>query len=424
MSTSGRRLLSAIINEGDVSKYLKLDLYPELFKEGELVLYQTIHNHLAAYGKIITPTTLEQMGMADAIVDAPEPAKYYLDETRKRFLHNSLKAGVQEVSSLLTSHNPEEALAALTKVVMNQHKVRNKRHVTDFRDAHEIVYKMYLAQKQAPSLLGLPYGWETLDEMTGGARAGDFNTIIGRPMMGKTFLMLYAAHRAWKAGRTPLFVTMEMLAGLIHNRLAAMDVKVKLTDLMKAELSTKAFNTMMQKLTDLQHAQKPLWVVDNTVVQTVDDLVMQAMILGADSIFVDAAYLLKRKDKKIGKWEAQNENAEEMKQRVASDLEVPVTASYQFSKGAKKEAKKNKDYEMGMEDVHGSDAMAQLSTVMLGLFDFEGEIEAMKKRTVRILKGRNGETGSFDINWDFSAKMDFSEVKKEAIEEMQLDHLG
>lgn len=426
MSTSGRKLLSSLIHEGDVNAYLKMGLAPHLFKEGEAELFVFVSEHLGKYGKLPSVATIEiAPGLSDALVATDEPAAFYLDEVRLRHLHNSLKAGVQEISSLLTSKNAEEALAVFTRISMDMYKQKQKRHVTDFRDAADMVYATYVAQKSAGNSVSLPFGWNTLDDMSGGARAGDFVSIVGRPMMGKTNLMLYTARHAWKkAGRRPLIVSMEMSAELIHQRLAAVDTQTKLTHLMKAELSTKAFSSMMSQLTDLKQMAKPLWVVDGNVVKTVDDLIMQCHVLQPDSLWIDAAYLLKHSNPRLGKWDRQAENAEMIKERLATDLEMPVVCSYQLSKESAKTKKKDKDSTPSMEDIHGSDAIAQISSLILGLFQFDTDIEALNKRKVSILKGRSGETGEFTINWDFSQKMDFSEYKTPTVENMVMQHLG
>lgn len=428
MSTAGRKLLSSLIQKGDVSTYIRLGLEPHLFKEGELALFDAVNDHLGKFGKLPHPDTIEAK-LPDSLVEAVEPPKFYLQEVERRFLHNTLKASVQQISSLLTEHNQDEALAVLTKVTMDLHRKKHRKHVLDFRDAEEIVYKAYLAMKSNANLVVCPFSWPTLDAMAGGMRDGDFNVIVGRPMMGKTFMMLFVLWMAWRSGRTPLLYSGEMSAEVLIQRLTSMDAKVKLTDLMKAELSTKAFNKMMQHLSELTHAQKPLHVVDGKVVKTVDDLEMQCHILGPDLVGADAAYLLEQKDKKLGKFEAQSKTAQELKQRIAVEYGAPLIASYQFSKGSVKEAKKKaggdgKPAQMGMEDVYGSDYMAQLASVMLGLFEYETDIEAAKRRTVRILKGRNGEVGSFPINWDFSSKMDFTEVEAQQSQEAQLDYMG
>jgi replicative DNA helicase len=426
MSTSGRRLLSAIVKEGSVNTYLKMGLEPDLFKEGEALLFQAIQKHLTKFGTIPKQGTIEALpGMADSIVDAPEPAKFYLAEVEKRYLHNTLKAGVQEITSLLSQTNPEEALEVFTRVTTEMYKKKQRKHVTDFRDALEIVKAQYVAQKGAAGVVALPFGWPTLDDMSGGARKGDFISIVGRPMMGKTFMMLRTGHYGWRsAPRTPLLVSMEMHADLIHTRLAAMDTQTKLTHLMKAQLSTHAFNKMMDKLHDLKGMQRPFWVVDGNVVKTVEDIIMQCHILQPDAVWIDAAYLLKHKNSRLGKWDRQSENAEMIKEQIATDLEMPVIASYQLSKESSKSKKKNKEEKSSMDDIYGRDDIAQLSSLILGLFQFEDDVEALNKRRVQILKGRSGETGEFTINWDFSAKMDFTEYKPEKPAEMQMSHLG
>jgi replicative DNA helicase len=427
MSTSGRKLLSSLITAQDVNSYLKLGLEAHLFKEGEAELFTFVEKHLQKYGKLPHPETIGKApGMADALVETHEAPKFYLQEVNQRYLHNLLKAGVQEITSLLTEKNADEALTVFTRITMDSYKKKNHRHVMDFRDATDIVYSAYVAQKSHGSLISMPFGWPTPDEMSGGARAGDFITIVGRPMMGKTFMMLYTAHQAWaKSNRKPLFVSMEMTSEAITQRLAAMDTKTKLTGLMKAELSTKAFNSMMGKLTELKQMNKPLWVLDNKVVKDTADLKVQCEILQPDSVWIDAGYLLKNRTRGIGKWEKQSEDAEFIKQEIAGDLEIPSIVSYQLSKESAKNKKKGKGHQDGMEDVTGSDAMAQLSTVMFGLFQSETDIEALNTRIVKMLKGRNGESGEFKINWDFSSKMDFSEViPPKSNQEAPMDHLG
>lgn len=425
MSTVGRRLLSALVREGNVTNYVKMSLDKALFRDGEVVLFDAINTHLGKYGALPKQVTIETWpGFEDSITDAPEPSKFYLEETEKRFLHTALKGGVNEITTLLAEKYADEALEVFTRVTTDLYKRKQRRHVTDFRESAGIVHKQYMAQKAASGTVALPFGWGTLDDMSGGARSGDFISIVGRPMQGKTFLMLATARHGWRyAPRTPLIVSMEMHANLIHQRLAAMETSTKLSLLMKGELSTKAYFGMQEKLKELESMQRPLWVVDGSVVKTVDDVIMQCHILQPDCLWIDAAYLLKKSHPKMGKWEAMSENAERLKEQVATDLEMPVICSYQLSKDSAKAKKKNKDEKASMEDIYGSDAIAQLSSVILGLFQFENDVEAMYRRKIEILKGRSGETGEFTVNWNF-AKMDFSEYKPEKPDEVQMNYAG
>jgi hypothetical protein len=87
--------------------------------------------------------------------------------------------------------------------------------------------------------------------------------------------------------------------------------------------------------------------------------------------------------------------------------------SWQFSRAAVSGKKKGKDSaDVGLEDIGYSDAIGQLSSVVLGLFDHESP-ETMHQKLMRLLKGRSGETGEFHINWNFKT-CDFSEAKTPA----------
>jgi replicative DNA helicase len=246
--------------------------------------------------------------------------------------------------------------------------------------------------------------------MSGGIGSGDVCSIIGRPAAGKTFLELYVSRHSWKHGGSPLVVSMEMSNLAISQRLAAMEAKKGLTQLLKGMMTNKGYMTLMDALDGNKDAARPYWLVDGNLTSTVDDIVLLARQLKPSSVLIDGAYLLKHQNNRLTKWDRISENAEMIKQRIAGDLGLPVVCSYQFSREVEKKKKKDGE-KAGLGDIYGSDSIGQLSSLVLGLFE-EENIETQKCRKVDILKGRKGETGEFLINWDFIG-MDFSEIPTE-----------
>jgi hypothetical protein len=105
------------------------------------------------------------------------------------------------------------------------------------------------------------------------------------------------------------------------------------------------------------------------------------------------------------------ENADLMKQELAAI--APLCVSWQFAKTAsKKNAKKGE--KPGLEDIGYSDAIPQVSSVVLATLQEETH-EAYETRVIDILKGRNGEVGRFKTNWNFM-QMDFTEENAQEIE--------
>lgn len=407
MSSAGRRLLSSIVYSGDAHRYITMALTPDLFRESELVLFNAINNHVMQYGVIPAPETIHDLLPDDAgpLVEVPEPPDFYLHEVEARYLHTTLSMLVSQSRELLVEKKADEAFSLITKHLTDLYASKRRRHLFDFRDAYELVLSEYKLAMAGGSPTTLLFGWPTLDEMTGGLREGDFCSYTGRPAAGKTFQLLYTAIQSWVTGTTPLFISMEMNTTIIVQRLAAMATGVNLTKLLKAEMTNEKFALMKAGLKVVGEQDHPLWIVDGNLATKVEDIVFMCHQLKPTSVFVDGAYLLRHKDSRMNKWDKIATNAEMLKQVVATDLGMPVVASYQLNREVTK--KKSAD-KKGVEDIYGSDAIGQLSTVSLGLFQEEG-VETLKGREVTILKGRNGEAGKFKINWDFD-NMDFSEV--------------
>src|SRR4029453_5851452 len=66
---------------------------------------------------------------------------------------------------------------------------------------------------------GVPFGYGFVDRLTGGMQGGDIVLIVGRPGIGKTYTLLNFASRAWKAGYSPMIVSMEMMQLQIARRI-------------------------------------------------------------------------------------------------------------------------------------------------------------------------------------------------------------
>ncbi len=58
---------------------------------------------------------------------------------------------------------------------------------------------------------------------------------------------------------------------------------------------------------------------------------------------------------------------------------------------------------------------------MLGLLQGEA-VETLKRRRVKVMKGRGGEGGEFEVNWDMT-RCDFGERDTGPVDEAELAHL-
>lgn len=231
-----------------------------------------------------------------------------------------------------------------------------------------------------------------------------------------TFLLLYAALQAWKQGFCPMVVSTEMAPMLLIQRLTGMLAGVNYGGIRKAELTTLALTKTKKALKGAAESDTPFWIVDSTLTPNLREVQRTAFQLRPDVLLIDGAYMLSpRADYRGGPYEKVGETARAIKVEVATEMDIPVIASYQFNRDATKQ-KGGKT----LDNIGYSDVIGQVSSIVLGLMEHES-IETLKARQVDILKGRSGEVGGFSIKWLFDT-MDFSELNQSEMY-AQLQHL-
>lgn len=411
--TAGRKYIGALLASGDMKALLGAGSIRHLFRTSEVELFDFVVAHAKKHGALPNPQTV-QAHTKETVAKAEEPPSYYLEIMRARHIELGLKQGMHASSETLKADpaNPLPALQALAEVV-TQLVVDEKKHLMfDMRDAHDVVHAEYVAKAKGSHDEGMALGWPTLDGMAGGVVAGDLISIVGRPASGKTYLGLYSAIHAFKNGKVPMFVSMEMNIAQIRQRLAAIYTHVPVSKIKNAELSTTYKKRLDEGLIAMGQADQPFWIVDGNLTATVEDVFMLAEQLKPDVLYIDGGYLLKHPHER-DRYKRVAENADLIKQLLCKKR--PVVCSWQFARGASKKAK-TKDESVTIDDIGYTDVIGQVSSIVMGLFEEETP-ETWQSRKLQILKGRSGETGSFRVNWDFVG-MNFAEIQEIQLPEL------
>ena len=412
-SSLGMKLVAALAASGDIANFVKLANIGDMLTPIELPAYTFILGFVKNYNKVPDAATIEAHTQVELPPPPAEPAAYYHDLVQRRWFERELKREMKAAADFLGVQGKDAmaALSILRSCVGRLVTRQEANQVTDFRGAYDIVVKDYVSKYNGEDCAGVKMGWPTFDEMTGGLAPGNMVSLVGKIARGKTWQLLYACLHGWREqGLCQMFVSMEMPALEIHQRLAAMHTHIPVKKLTSAELSTIYLKKLRTELLEVQGAKAPLWVIDGNFGATIDDIVLLAQQLKPDSIWIDGGYLVKHPTER-DRYRRVAENAELMKRELASI--APTIVSWQFAKqsgGKTKNANKNNE-KLDLEDIGYSYAIPQVSSIVLGLFE-EESVETMQSRVIEILKGRKGEVGRFRTRWDF-LKMDFSEVLEE-----------
>ena len=422
MSSFGKNFLSALASGGAVGDLIHYGAIDHLFKGNEEQVYAFVKEFVKQYGAIPGTDTIEAH-TGETLSQATEPAGYYFGLMQVRHTETSLKASMKKAAEALQpgGAGSDAALGILSDTVLRLMTQKYGSKIADLRAAYDMLMQVYATQWKGDGEKLLNLGWPYLDKMTGGLRRTDLISYVGRPAMGKTWNLLYGALSGWLAaeadpqdtqGSSRLFISMEMDIVSIEQRLAAMIAKVPASNVKKADMSTKEMSRFKKGLKQIQGAKAPFWIVDGNLTATVEDVYMLARQLKPNAVFVDGAYLLKNPKVK-DRYQRVAENADLLKTWIANEI-GPCCCSWQFARSA---SKKKKGEETDLSDIAYSDAIGQVSSLVLGLFE-EESVETLAQRKVKVLKGRHGETGEFLTNWKFDT-MDFSEVDQLSVEKLQ-----
>lgn len=403
-------LLAKIVITKNTEALAALNANPEwLQSDNESLACKYISDFYNSYGDLPSHgICIEHIPGFPVVAD--EPVKFYEDFLRNRALHAHIISTLVYTSDKLKSGDTglQEARDYLIERVGDLHKKSHHKDIFDYSQMGPDLWKEFTTNRWG-IFSGIPLGWEFLDTMSKGVRAGDFNTLVGRPGEGKTQLALYSALTVKNAGHSVLFVSMEMAPILIASRLSAMDTRMNMGHI-KSGLTSSAGADKYRgyALGDIAERPGKLHLIHGNLGCRVSEIVSHCRALKPAIVYIDGAYLLKPEKGYQGRDHKVNDLAAMIKSEIASDMNMPVFATYQFNRDGEKARKSGK--RMGLEHISWGDAIGQLSSICLGLFQDE-EAEVSNHRTVSILKGRSGETGEFKVNWNFETS-DFSQVEE------------
>lgn len=403
MAQEGVRLLMGLVDSGPkgFTKFLDYQFKEDMFRGDEKDLYVYVRDHLSTYGKLPDRKTIKKWAKKKSIPlpvpeEIVEPPEFYYDRLETRNLKLNLLKAMKE-SEQHRQEDPDTALDVLaTEVVKLVHHKQRTKLVNIATDGLDIVEREY-AKAVSGVETSLKFGWKTLDDMSGGLRGGDLVSIIGRPGMGKTYMALHGMINAWHAGFSTLFISMEMQATPIVQRVVSMYTHTSIGELKAGQISSKAQQNMKLLMQGMAGSDD-MWVADGRLSLTVQDVALLCRQLQPDVVYIDGAYMLRpgTQDRYVPRYERINQNSEDIK-ILAEEMSIPVVQTFQFNRGMTKKKDTN---DVDLEDIAGSDAIGQLSSLVIGTFQ-DDNIETKLRRKIRILKGRNGETGEFYINWRF-----------------------
>lgn len=285
--------------------------------------------------------------------------------------------------------------------------IRNRRS-SEFRSIQEVLGEVQKnLEKLSESkgeITGIPTGWYELDRVTSGLHENQLIILAARPAMGKTaFALNLATNVAVNTDKTVAIFSLEMGAEQLANRIISSLGQIEGSKLTSGNLLNNDWKRVTEARSQLANAK--LFISDDAGV-TVGDIKSKCRRLatsedGLDLVIIDHLQLLTMGGNYGNNRQAEITDISRSLKKMAMELNIPVIALAQLSRGVES----REDKRPKMSDLRESGSIEQDADIVALLYR-DDYYQTPKDSTespdpslseLIIGKHRNGPTGKIDL---------------------------
>jgi replicative DNA helicase len=223
------------------------------------------------------------------------PTIYHVNRLKESFLDESLRGAVKKAANLLQDNQSSGALKSLNSDISQISRLTAKVRdidVTDVDDALSYFEKQRQAAKNGD--VGIRSGIGAFDLcLPMGISKGQLGILLAYPAIGKSWMAMYLAVKAWENGRVPMILSLEMTEQEVRNRIytIAGDGKFSHRAISAGRIDEKEFKDWADKNVT---GKQPFKIISNDGGSEVTPNVIRAKIdqYKPDIVFIDYLQLM------------------------------------------------------------------------------------------------------------------------------------
>ena len=221
MNNTEAKLISAVLNDKQVHVLLQANIDSILKSHNDV--WNFIRRYFENNGSVPPASMVVEKFRDFNLVDGVGATKHHLEELQTEYLNDSLKDIIRNAASEVQSGQGSVALDALitktSELKKNTSAIRDV-DVTDLDSA--VGYFEQLKKQKEIGSIGIKTGLPGFDNyLPSGIMPGQLGVFLAYPGIGKSWLALYFAVQAWKQGKSPLIISLEMSEIEVRNRVYA-----------------------------------------------------------------------------------------------------------------------------------------------------------------------------------------------------------
>ena len=146
---------------------------------------------------------------------------YHLDELRAEFLNDGVRSALRKAADQVQDGKPTEALQTMMSKASEIERATSAVKDLDATNIDSALdHFKKVRELDAAGSYGIMTGLKGFDMcLPSGITPGQFGILLAYPEIGKSWMMQYLAVQAWKNGKTPMIISMEMTESEVRNRI-------------------------------------------------------------------------------------------------------------------------------------------------------------------------------------------------------------
>ena len=375
----------------------------EIYAENKPIDYITLTEKLEAASRLEHVGGIEYLTNLTNIVPSAVNFKYYLDivknHARKR---NLIYASQQIIEKSYSEEKSRDVLSFAEKQIFDmaeQDDQTSLEHIE--RGLKEVIKKFDMIAKDKNCLLGIPTGFNKLDEITNGLQNSDLILLAARPGVGKTSLaMNIVDYAAINHKKSCAIFSLEMPTAQLAQRSLCSVACVNMQKALTGGLSDEEWRRLWFANKQLGDAKI---YIDDSGLNTPMDILSKCRRLkrekGLDLIMIDYLQLMRsglRQDNRVLEIAEITRNLK----IAAKELNVPIILLSQLSRTVEI----RKDHRPMLSDLRDSGAIEQDADIVLFIYNPDMYNDVVNEEgkgicEIEIAKHRNGATGRIKVRW-------------------------
>ena len=218
MNNTEAKLISAVLGDKQVHVLLQANVDNLLRTHNDV--WNFVRNYFEHNGSVPPVSLVVEKFRDFQPVDGVGATKHHLEELQTEYMNDTLKDILRSAASDVQQGEGNKALEELitktSELKKNTSAIRDI-DVTDLESA--LAYFENLKAQQAAGHVGIKTNLPGFDNyLPSGIMPGQLGVFLAYPGIGKSWMALYFAVQAWKQGKSPLIISLEMSETEVRNR--------------------------------------------------------------------------------------------------------------------------------------------------------------------------------------------------------------